>query len=315
MSRVVCEDGDQFCRAALSAVLRDGVHASPRGIGVRELTAPTVITLTDPRAPIMTSLARKANYRFGLSEAAWICSGSDDLSRVALFNRKMRKFSDDGKTLWGAYGPRVIGQLPHVIASLKRDPDSRQAILTTWRPMVDAVDCVVGSYASQLSSGGLVHANDTYTQTPVWDGFSWRSKDTPCTVAWHFMLRNDRLNLTVFMRSNDAWLGTPYDLLSFTTVQRSVASILGVELGEYHHVVSNLHLYDEHIQKAEELLESTEMRASPTLMDFEFKSVERMVEAFSSVFDPEFYTSGDPGVDVYGAVIHQQSGAIGVSVR
>lgn len=314
MSRVICDTGDEFCRAALAIVLRDGVKASPRGKGVLELVTPTVITLTNPRCPTITTLIRRANYRFGMMEAAWICSGSDDVNKVAAFNRRMREFSDDGKTLWGAYGPRVIGQLPHVISSLKRDPDSRQAVLTTWRPQVGPVrGPSFPAGHDRLEYAGVM---EDEPGSPVWDGASWRSKDVPCTVAWHFMLRNSRLNLTVFMRSNDAWLGTPYDILSFTTVQRSVAVILGVDVGEYHHVASNLHLYEEHLELADAMISSTDPgMPQPILPDFEFDSIECMTEAFASVLEDGFHTSGDPGVDAYGAVIHRLSGAIAVPTR
>jgi hypothetical protein len=59
----------------------------------------------------------------------------------------------------------------------------------------------------------------------------------------------------VFMRSNDCWLGLPYDVLSFTTVQRVVASALGVQPGEYCHVADNLHLYEKDHEAARRVLE------------------------------------------------------------
>lgn len=311
MSRIVCEDGDQFCRAALAAVLRDGTHASPRGKGVRELTVPTVITLLNPARPLMTTVERKANYRFGMAEACWIASGADDLEPLEDRNKRMREFSDDRRTLWGAYGPRVMGQLPHVIGSLKRDPDSRQAVLMTWRPQVGPVySGGQPGYKREFRAAGLVDVGES---GPEWRECSWRSKDTPCTVAWHFQLRNNRLNLTVFMRSNDAWLGTTYDVLSFTTVQRCVAAILGVEVGEYHHVPSNLHLYDEHIESAERVLVASPDRESPLLPAFEFTGLEHMRTEMSRAL--RLGDTTDPGAEAYAAVIHRHLGPIDASAR
>jgi thymidylate synthase len=287
------EEGDQFCRAAIAAVIRDGQRAAPRGKAVLELTEPIVLTLTDPTRPFLMSPARRANYRYGMAEACWIASGSDSLSTIAKYNSRMKEFSDDGERLWGAYGPRLIEQLQHVVSILQRDPDSRQAVLTTWRPMVPAT-------LRPLS--------------PSWDGASWRSKDVPCTVAWHFMIRNGKLNLSVFMRSNDAWLGTPYDILSFTTVQRAVASILCIEVGAYNHVVSNLHLYEENVADAQRLLLS-EPVASVALPGFNFASISDMTLAFASALAGGIAWSSNPGVDAYAAVIHKRPGAIGVPVR
>lgn len=203
--------------------------------------------------PFLVSPARKPNYRFGLAEACWILAGSDDARLIGSFNKQMLRFSDDGKHMWGAYGPRLMGQLAHTVETLKRDPDSRQAVVTTWRPQVGPVDLTERDDNLESSYNAMVGAGicDGWdTKPPEWDGSSWRSKDIPCTVAWHFQVRYDQLHLTVFMRSNDVWLGLPYDLLSFTTVQRVVASMLGIEPGSYNHVASNLHLYDSNEEQA-----------------------------------------------------------------
>ncbi len=249
------DSADSLIRSALELVLDQGTEYSPRDQYVLEISRPTVLTLTDVHKPFMASPIRKANYRFGMAEAAWILSGTDSATLIGQYNRRMMLFSDDGEKLWGAYGPRLMGQLNHVLSVLRRDTDSRQAITTTWRPqvgpmcgsMLDAMSGPSSVNVSRMRAAGLSWHGST---GGGWDGSSWRSKDIPCTVAWHFQIRSGKLNLTVFMRSNDVWLGLPYDILSFTTVQRVVASCLGVESGEYHHVVSNLHIYEQHLDKA-----------------------------------------------------------------
>lgn len=255
------DSADALWREAIRRILELGAHSAPRGMGVTELTTPTVLTLGDVHRPFIASPLRRANYRFGLAEACWILSGSDNAQVIGMFNKQMLKFSDDGERLWGAYGPRLMGQLNHVISTLRRDHDTRQAVVTTWRPMVPPFQGHVhphrgGVDVGILQASGVV--NEAWNPSSAeWDGASWRSKDVPCTVAWHFQRRNDRLNLTVFMRSNDVWLGLPYDVLSFTTVQRVVASILDIEPGVYHHVVSNLHLYDTNRDAAISVLSET----------------------------------------------------------
>lgn len=239
------ETADAMFRHAVSLCVAHGVKSAPRGRIVYEVPFPVTLTLTNVHRPFIADPIRRVNYRFGFAEAAWILSGSDDAQLIGRYNKRMLSFSDNGRTLWGAYGPRLMGQLNHVVSTLKRDPDSRQAVVTTWRPQVGMV---YDSEVSEIKQGGLVPANNEYGAG--WDGASWRSKDIPCTVAWHFTIRNGRLNLTVFMRSHDVWLGMPYDVLSFTTVQRVVASMLEVEPGEYNHVLSNLHLYGDDFNTA-----------------------------------------------------------------
>lgn len=257
--------GDALIKYAAALVLQRGREYAPRGMKVKEVSAPTVLTLVDTLRPFLACPVRRANYRFGLAEAAWMLAGSEDAQLIGKFNRQMLRFSDDGRTLWGAYGPRLMGQMNHVLSSLSRDSDSRQAVVTTWRPQVGYVNASADCMAGVIGGGRILDAAGIHTESrlavsehkPDWDGQSWRSKDIPCTVAWHFQVRNDRLNLTVFMRSNDVWLGLPYDLVSFTTVQRVIASALGYLPGEYHHVVSNLHLYEQHFEPAAKMVAGT----------------------------------------------------------
>lgn len=265
---MVFETGDELIKVAFAQVLDHGQFSSPRGMEVLELSdVPTVLTLADVTRPFLESHVRNANYRFGLAEALWILSGSEDAKLIGGFNKQMLNYSDDGNTMWGAYGPRIISQLPHVLNVLKSDRSSRQAVLQTWRPQVSKVYDI----GSNIRAAGIVDASFAETVGhPEWDGSSWKTKDTPCTVSWHFMIRDDRLNLNVYMRSNDAWLGLPYDLLSFTTVQRVVAALLCVEPGTYSHIVGNLHLYKQHWAGAKEVITFAEnVDTIPPLPDFD----------------------------------------------
>ncbi len=227
-------------------------------MAVKESLLPSVMVLKDVHRPFFLSPTRKANYRFGLAEACWILSGSDDAQLIGKFNKNMLKFSDDGKTLWGAYGPRLMGQMPHVLNSLRRDGHSRQAVSCPWRPQVGPLELYgmdIDWRGDHRDSLGLTL--DPNNQNAEWDGDSWRSKDIPCTIFMHFQMRDGKLCMTAYMRSNDAYLGVPYDILSFTTVQRAIASALGAEPGWYCHVASNLHLYERNFEDAERALKDT----------------------------------------------------------
>lgn len=62
-------------------------------------------------------------------------------------------------------------------------------------------------------------------------------------VSMQFLIREGKLNLIVCMRSNDIYLGFPYDIFNFSMFQEYIAGKLGVKLGEYIHVVGSLHYY------------------------------------------------------------------------
>lgn len=203
-------------KTALTDVMLLGDQTKPRGFNCLELT-PYVMTLTDPCKNILNDNVRKINKAFAAAEFMWILTGKQDVESIAKFNSKIAKFSDDGKTFFGAYGPRFAAQIEYVIESLRKDPWTRQAVMTFWRP------------------------------SPP------ETKDVPCTVMLHFMRRPiDKLNLTVYMRSNDVWLGLPYDVHNFTCIQIFVAVYLGLLVGTYTHVDGSLHAYEQDFARIRE---------------------------------------------------------------
>lgn len=211
----------------LQALIVGGERIAPRGQATYELPQVTVSTrLSDP---VLTIPERGLNYRFMAAEARWIIEGQDEVKLISPYNSKIAAFSDDGQRFFGAYGPPYRTQLPYVIQKLIEDPDSRQAGLTLWR------------------------------QNPP------ATKDVPCTVALFFQLRGGVLNIHVFMRSSDAWLGLPYDLFNFSMLgyhvlgflnQRHKGAGTGVNLfpGSLFLTMASSHLYEQHRESAKTIL-------------------------------------------------------------
>jgi thymidylate synthase len=78
----------------------------------------------------------------------------------------------------------------------------------------------------------------------IWgDGDLTHKGDKPCTLSLQFLLRDDKLQLSVMMRSQDIILGTPYDIFMFSELQRTVARLLDVDAGKYVHHVGSCHFY------------------------------------------------------------------------
>lgn len=227
------DDMEQGWPQLLEYVLRFGREVKPRGQATTEVTAAS-FTLTDPRRAIIWSGARKLNHAFGAAEFLWVISGQDDSDVLGFYNSKMLDFADQlpkrvgyPPRLFGAYGPPIVEQLPYVVDNLTRDPDSRQAVITIWRPSPPA------------------------------------TRDVPCTVALQFLRRENKLELITTMRSNDLFLGTPYDVPLFCRVQSYVASVLGLEVGPYHHQAGSLHIYERNIEELKPALDPTGLTLGP----------------------------------------------------
>ena len=210
----------------LSWVLNKGNSVAPRGQVTKEALQQTAIV--NMRRPVVTLEERKLSTKFLGGEAYWILSGDNRVETIAPYNKNIINYSDDGKTFFGAYGPRILSQLDYVVDKLNSDADTRQAVLTIWR------------------------------ENPP------ETKDVPCTVAVHFMIRDHKLNCHVFMRSNDLWLGFPYDVFNFSMLSHLVCCKLNafvlenggviIEPGMLYHTASSRHIYEQHFEQVEQLI-------------------------------------------------------------
>lgn len=196
-----------------------GTHVrtvAPRGMRTLEITEPVVTTYTHPEECVLMDPVRDANPFFHLYEALWILSGHKDVARLAHYVPSMAQFSDDGTNFGGAYGYRlrnpVFDQLQETIKLLRRDPDSRRAVLSIgW--MTD------------------------------WNGVS-KTKDQPCNTTAYVKLRDGRLYLTVCNRSNDAvWGCYGTNAVQFSYLLQYLAAHLECKVGSYVQFSDSLHVY------------------------------------------------------------------------
>ncbi|MBY5827104.1 thymidylate synthase [Rhizobium leguminosarum] len=176
-----------------------------------------LLQLTDPRARLSRAMGRSILFS-AVGELAWYLAGDNTIAFISHYlGKKYAQFSDDGGiTANGAYGkriflPREASQWNRVISLLRARPGSRNALIQ-------------------------IFSNDDAAR---------QSNDIPCTCTLHFVVRKDALHLHAHMRSNDAWIGLPHDIFSFTMLQELAAAELGYELGTYQHSVASLHLYDD----------------------------------------------------------------------
>jgi len=173
-----------------------------------------LLKIRNPRARL--SRTETKGFVFSsIGETLWYFARSNALEFIKYYLSNYAEFSDDGRTVYGAYGPRLfrlnrkVNQVSNVVSILRRKPDTRQAVVQLF----DGEDIVK------------------------------EHKDVPCTCSIQFLLRKNRLHVLTSMRSNDVYLGLPHDIFAFTFLQEVVARSIGAELGTYKHAVS-LHLYD-----------------------------------------------------------------------
>lgn len=180
-----------------------------------------VIEVANPTITAANGVRPFYSPEIGLVEGLQLVSGVSDSALTAQIQPNFRNYmEDDTGKFWGAYGPRIVNQLPIIIERLRDDPDTRQAVITLWDPEFDA-------------HGG--------------------KKDHPCTSLFNFRIRDGKLNMSTFMRSNDAIHGWPFDLIQFSMLMQSMAHELGVGIGTYSHHVGSFHIYEPHWNLALEI--------------------------------------------------------------
>lgn len=180
---------------------------------------------------------RDANPFFHLIESMWMLAGRDDLESLIKYVSSFSNFSDDGKTVPGAYGKRwrdwdepeldphsgvEVGrnivwsdQLNWVVKRLKKDPNDRRTVIQMWDPAVDP---------GRADAGG---------------------RDVPCNLTALPWAQDGKLNLTVFCRSNDIiWGAYGANAVHFSFLLEYLAARTGLDVGSYWQISNNFHAYE-----------------------------------------------------------------------
>jgi thymidylate synthase len=183
---------------------------------------PVTIHYLYPKQHVLLNPVRDANPFFHLMEAIWMLAGRDDGKFLDPYIKDFSKtYGNEDGTIMDAYGYRWrygledIDQLDEIVTQMRKDASTRQAVLQMWG--AGRCDLVVNSAK-------------------------------PCNLVAVFRILNGRLNMTVFNRSNDViWGCCGANAVHFPILQEYLAGKIGVGLGEYWQVTTNLHLYEHHI--------------------------------------------------------------------
>lgn len=199
-------------------LLSKGVERESRNGDVLVSPMPVTTVYDNPRERVLFWPERDANPFFHFFECLWMMHGSNTVEPVAHYVKRMRSFSDDGRTLHGAYGHRWrfhfggINQPLTIVKALQSNPEDRRNVLTMWDP-----ECDLGR----------------------------NGKDVPCnTHAYFGRDAEGRLDMTVCCRSNDIiWGAYGANAVHFSFLQEFMAGAIGCEVGRYWQMSNNYHAY------------------------------------------------------------------------
>ena len=223
--------GDSY-PTIISLLRSEGEKVSPRGIDTVELRGFQLCIQDVSRDVLPTGWGRGVNPRIAILEAMQLVCGESYPALLVEHAPNFKQFMD-GQAFHGAYGPRIRSQIPSMIDTFTHDFDTRQGVLTIWDPAIDG-------------------------RIPT--------KDQPCTISLQFLVRHNKLDLVVNMRSNDVWWGLPYDVYQFSSLQRAIACTLGCDMGSYTHNVGSMHMYARDFEAADNMYKPRDMAVDRTAL-------------------------------------------------
>jgi len=250
-------------------------RAAPRGLPVREKTDYSFRILNPVNEPIVTKDAERnktiVTYTEKETELYNSCTNSvEDFAKASKFWEKLA--NPDG-TVNSAYG--------YLIWECKSHGSAFEVLGPYIKREVSPTGVVTMTSPSPYKQQELFDENPPFARTP-WEwakqslirdkdtrqaflrfslpGHQWfGNKDQTCTMHANFLIREDKLNLSVVMRSNDLWLGLTYDLPWFISlIDRMVEELKPhypqLTKGCYTHTVHSLHLYERDEEKIKKAL-------------------------------------------------------------
>lgn len=206
----------------LKHVLENGTRSHDRtGVGTFKVFGAQMRFDLSKGFPAVTT--KRLHFKSVVHELIWFLSGSQNIAYL----------KENGVTIWdewadadGHVGPLYgsqwrnfncehVDQIAHIVQVLKNNPDSRRMLCVAWNP-------------ARLSEMAL----------------------PPCHFAFQCQVINGKLNLHVFLRSLDIFLGAPFDIASYALLTHALADVTNLQVGELLVTATDCHLYCNHVEQA-----------------------------------------------------------------
>lgn len=224
--------------------MRFNLHSVP----VRDVEGYVGVSL--PILPLIST--KSVHFKSVFHELRWMLKGLTNIkyltdNKVSIWDEWADKNGDLGPVYgkqWRAFNG--VDQIMYVLAQLKTNPYSRRLVVSAWNP-------------NDLPDMAL----------------------QPCHVLFQFTIRQGRLSCHMFQRSQDAFLGAPFNIAQYALLTHLFAHHLGIEAGELVISVTDFHLYSNHLELAKMQLQREarpyphiEFQCEPKLpWDYEFDDI------------------------------------------
>ena len=248
----------------LLADIKDtGVDRKDRtGVGTRAVFGRQMRFDLSQGFPLMTT--KKVYWKGVAYELFWFLKGDTNIKYLQDHNVHIwDEWADSEGNLGPVYGASwrnfggQVDQISQVVDSIKNNPDSRRHIVCAWNPIA-------------LPQMAL----------------------PPCHCLFQFFVAEGKLSCQLYQRSCDVFLGLPFNIASYSLLTHMIASVAGLEVGEFVWTGGDTHIYHNHFEQIETQLARTP-RPLPQL---------KIKNPKESIFDYDFEDFEIVGYDPYPAI-------------
>lgn len=130
-------------------------------------------------------------------------------------------------------------QIKYIINEIKTNKESRRMIVSAWNP-------------PELDKMAL----------------------PPCHVLMHFIVENDKLNLQLYQRSADIFLGLPFNIASYSLLLMIISKITNLKPGVFVHTIGDAHIYINHLNQIKKQLKRRPKKLPNIIFTRDIKSID-----------------------------------------
>lgn len=216
--------------------------------------------------PLVTT--KKVHFPSIFHEWKWFVSGSTNKNelKASIWDEWATEDGELGPiygkqwTAWPTKEGGTINQIDYVVNTLKNNPNSRRILFHGWN--VDYLPDETVSPQENVRNG--------------------RMALPPCHLLYQFYVAENKLSLMMTIRSNDLFLGCPFNIAQAALWVHVLAQQCDLELGELIVSIGDAHIYSNHLEQVDTQLSRTP-GASPELVikrkpdsiyDYEFEDFE-----------------------------------------
>jgi len=210
----------------MQKILKEGIKKEDRtGVGTLSIFGTQArYDLSTGKFPLLTT--KKLFLRGIIEELLWIIAGDSDIGHLEEKNVNIwSAWKDETGKKYPPYGPMwrswpkvgggFVDQLGNVIEEIKNNPTSRRLIVCSWNP-------------GEMDNFVL----------------------PPCHSFFQFYVRDKYLDMQLYVRSNDVFLGMPFNISEYSLLLMMVAQVTNYLPGILTYVTGDTHLYLNCIEQA-----------------------------------------------------------------